>query len=537
MAVSVQSLQLAVRNVAQHGDTDVFPFPIENHWFHDQEDEIVRLLQAIDDDFLGQLASYPVFAVTSLSSVGYAGFRGATQIDPLWNAYLLALVIEIAPDLEAARVPRSDSVAFSYRFRPSAKKATLFDADLGWGSFQRTALEKAEDHDVILSTDISDFYSRIYHHRLENALNDATQNTEVVRRILFILAKLTPGEVSFGLPVGGHAARVLAEILLNRTDRLLQMNGINYCRFVDDYYIFADSRDDAQAALIHLSEVLLTNEGLTLSRLKTRFMSRAEFIRSSPMADPDSADSLEERESRRFLKLRLRYDPYSSSAEDDYEKLSQGIAEFDVTGMLTRELRKTRVDERLVRQLVKSLKFLDPNVLDGAAVSLVRNLGVLYPVFPTVALVLKSVLPDLSAPARAEVFSAFRALITEGSYIALVPTNLAYAVRVIAQDPTEDATTVLAQIHGAAGVNVLVKRDVIVAMAKKRVRFWLSPVAKRFAVLSPWEKRALIPASFVLGDEGKHWRRHIQPRLNAVDTTFSRWVAGKNHGRQWDIPL
>ena len=78
------------------------------------------------------------------------------------------------------------------------------------------------DHDVILSTDISDFYPRIYHHRLENALNDATQNTEVVRRILFILAKLTPGEVSFGLPVGGHAARVLAEAVLNRTDRLLQ---------------------------------------------------------------------------------------------------------------------------------------------------------------------------------------------------------------------------------------------------------------------------------------------------------------------------
>lgn len=104
MAVSLESLHLAIRNVAQHGDTDVFPFPIENHWLHDQEADVVGLLQAIDGDFLGHLASYPVFAVTSLSSVGYAGFRGATQIDPLWNAYLLALVIEIALDLEAARV-------------------------------------------------------------------------------------------------------------------------------------------------------------------------------------------------------------------------------------------------------------------------------------------------------------------------------------------------------------------------------------------------------------------------------------------------
>ncbi len=129
------------------------------------------------------------------------------------------------------------------------------------------------------------------------------------------------------------------------------------------------------------------------------------------MADPDSADSVEERESRRFLKLRLRYDSYSASAEEDYEKLSEGIAEFDVIGMLTRELRKTRVDERLVRQLVKSLRFLDDPVRDDAAVSLVRNLNVLYPVFPTVALVIKSILVDLAESARTEVSRAFRELI------------------------------------------------------------------------------------------------------------------------------
>jgi len=537
MAVSRESLRLAVRNVAQHGDTDVFPFPIENHWFHDQEDEVIRLLKAIDDSFNEHLGSYPVVSVTSLSSVGYAGFRGATQIDPLWNAYLLALVIEIAPDLENARLPISNHVAFSYRFHPSPTMATLFDADLGWASFQRNALERAEAHQLILSTDISDFYPRIYHHRLENALNDATQNTEVVHRILAILAKLAPGEVSYGLPVGGHAARMLAEILLNRTDRLLRTDAIEFCRFVDDYYIFSNSRDDAQAALIQLSEILLNNEGLTLSRLKTRFMSRSEFMRSSPMAEPDSADSLEERESRRFLKLRLRYDPYSASADDDYERLSQGIAEFDVIGMLTRELRKTRVDERLVRQLVKSLKFLDKTVRDDAAVSLVRNLGVLYPVFPTVALVLKSILPDLSDAARVEVLRAFLALIQGGSYITLVPTNLAYAVRVISQDLTEEATRVLAQIYSADGVNVLVKRDVLLAMAKRRARFWLSPVVKKFGVLSPWEKRALIPASFALGDEGRHWRTNIQMQLNPVDRAFRDWVADKNDGRQWEIPL
>src|SRR5262245_22213445 len=105
MAVSESSARLAIKNVAKHGDTDVFPFPLENHWFHDEEDVALSLLKRIDDDFEGYLKSYPIFAVTSLAAVGYAGFRGATQIDPIWNAYLLALVIEIAGDLEAARVP------------------------------------------------------------------------------------------------------------------------------------------------------------------------------------------------------------------------------------------------------------------------------------------------------------------------------------------------------------------------------------------------------------------------------------------------
>lgn len=537
MAVSKENLVLAVRNVAQHGDTDVYPYPLENHWFHDHEDAVVELLQTIDQKFEHQLGSYPIAYVTSLAPVGYAGFRGATQIDPIWNAYLLALVIEIGGDLEKARLPSTDEVAFSYRFHPSRSHATLFDSDLGWASFQRKAIQKAESHSFIVSTDISDFYARIYHHRLEHALNDATRNTEVVRRILQILGKLAPGEVSFGLPVGGHAARILAEILLNRTDRLLRMSRVDYCRFVDDYYLFADSQEQAHAALIRLSEILLNNEGLTLSRLKTRFMSQAEFLRSSPMAPPDAADSIEERESRRFLKLKLRYDPYSATADDDYERLAEGIAQFDITGMLTRELRKTRVDERLVRQLVKSLKYLSDSVRNDAALSLVRNLHVLYPVFPTVALVLKNTLSDLSSNTRNEVLRSFRDLIEHDSYIALVPTNLSYVVRMLSHDPSDEATDLLAKIYERDGVNVLVKRDVLLAMAKKRARFWLSPVAKRFVQLLPWERRALVAASFVLGDEGRHWRDNVKHQLNDVDKAFRDWAASRNNGRLWEIPL
>ena len=48
MAVTEQSIRFAVKNIARYGDTDVFPFPLENHWFHDAEDDVVELLTHLD---------------------------------------------------------------------------------------------------------------------------------------------------------------------------------------------------------------------------------------------------------------------------------------------------------------------------------------------------------------------------------------------------------------------------------------------------------------------------------------------------------
>jgi len=536
MAVASSSLQLAVQNVAQHGDTDVFPFPLENHWFHDDPGGVGDLLEKLDQDFDNWLSHYPVVFAKLLAGVGYAGFRQATQIDPIWNAYLLGLLIQLGPELEAARVSADRQVVFSYRYNPSVEKATLFDPDLGWARYHKSALETAGSFEVIVSTDISDFYPRVYHHRLENALKQATTNTEAVRRIMAILSSLSLG-TSYGLPVGGHAARLLAELLLNRTDRLLLTHGLQFARFVDDYVLFANTREEAQAALVYLSSVLLSNEGLTLSRSKTRFMTRAEFLRSSPLAEPTVAESEDEAEARGFLRLRLRYDPYSPTADDDYGRLSEEIEKFNVTKMLARELHKSRIDEALVRQLIKAIRFMELTVRDGAVLSLLKNLEVLYPVFPTVAILLKSVLADLSEATRQATFDVLRDLIRKGSHIILVPTNLAYAVRLVAYDRSEETDSLLVDVYNHPNTDTMLKRDILLAMARRRVDYWLSDVIKRFAVLSPWEKRALIAASYVLGDEGKHWRDGVRPQLSAPDLRFMQWVGGKNSGRQWEVPL
>ena len=534
--VSEASRRLALRNIAQHGDTDIFPLPLELHWFFDAEDAAVRLLGELDDNFDQWMAAYPVLAAKVLVGVGYSGFRAATQIDPVWNAYFLSLVIEIAPDIERARLEQTGKRVFSYRYAPDPATSGLFSPDFGWTSFQAEGLLRGRDAGVIVGTDISDFYTRVYHHRLENALNHCTQNKTAAKRIKDIVSKLS-GPASYGLPIGGNAARLLAEIILNAADRLLMAKRVDFIRFVDDYYLFCATREDAHRALVVLSDVLLHNEGLTLSRGKTRFMTRTEFLRVSPLADPDTAESQEEAEGKRFLKIRLSYDPYSDTAEDDYDKLAEEIEKFDILSMLAREFRKTRIDEVLVKQLVKSIRFLSPGVRDRAVQSLLDNVEMLYPVFPTLAILLRRCMNDLSPATRPQIFSVMRGLFEKGSHITMIPANRLFAVRLLAYDDSDASDPILVAIYDEVPGDMLVRRDVILAMARRQRTYWLSDVMKRYSTLTPWEKRAVLVASYSLGDEGRHWRDDVRRELSAVDRELSPWIGQKNNGRIWELPL
>jgi hypothetical protein len=535
--VDGRNLRFSVRNVALWGDTDVLPFPIENHWFHDDEDTIVGLLEQLDGEFEKWSAEYPLTFCRALSVAGYLGFRAPTQIDPIWNAYLLGLAVELGGEIEKSRIPIASHRVFSYRFSPDFESSSLFDRDVGWAAFQSHALKVAEEAKYIVSTDISDFYPRVYHHRIENALQEVTGNKEAVRRVSKILSSLSVGGVSYGLPVGGHAARILAELLLNRTDSLLETRGVQFCRFVDDYYLFADSEAEARAALVVLADLLQLHEGLSLNRSKTRIMTREEFNQVAPLAKREFAESQGQEEAQEFLKIRLKYDPYSPTAVEDFEQLREELNRFDVVGMLARELRKSRIDEALVRQLVKSIRYLSPRLRDLAVQSLVENLAVLYPVFPTVALVIRALLGDLSADLQVKIFRSFRALIEARSHILLVPANLCFAMRVLVEDPS-DATDVL--FHGLYGLpecSMMTKRDVILCMARRQNRPWIADAVRRYGHLSEWEKRALLAASYVLGDEGKHFRRRIGPQLHEVEARYLSWVGEKNDGQVWEIPV
>src|SRR5262249_36984573 len=148
-----------------------------------------------------------------------------------------------------------------------------------------------------------------YHHRIDNALRYLDRGAHKYQQIMTLLMHFSQN-VSYGLPVGGAASRIMAELLLNSTDKLFRSSGLIFARFVDDYHFFANSREDAYQALIRASETLFANEGLSFQKTKTRIMTSAEFIAATTLMDEGDGNDTGRRS---LLKLSLRFDPYSAN--------------------------------------------------------------------------------------------------------------------------------------------------------------------------------------------------------------------------------
>ena len=76
----------ALDNVTKYGDTDIFPFPVENHVFNDKKDEVLSLLLDAYSHFSDKFTEDSPSHINVLAPVGLTGFRWATQLDPFWNA-------------------------------------------------------------------------------------------------------------------------------------------------------------------------------------------------------------------------------------------------------------------------------------------------------------------------------------------------------------------------------------------------------------------------------------------------------------------
>jgi len=532
-----KSILRAIANVADYGDTDIFPFPLENRVLFDRQEQIAKYIVEVNKDFDSFLTSFPPSNYGTLAPVGYTGFRWATQIDPLWNIYFLALVIEIAGKIEAQRIPIEDDRVFSYRFNDNADDSAIFKKGVGWREFLLSSIDAAKRYPFVISCDISEFYPRLNHHRLDNALRQIDGIDHVRHKVMEFLSNYSD-TYSFGLPVGGPASRILAELTLNQIDRLLRSKRIEFRRFADDFYLFAGSQEEAFKILVYLSQILQRNQGLQLQKAKTRIMSSSEFLSTNPLSmDEKEMEHDNLTPSRRgLISLSLHFDPYAATAADDYERLKADLKKFPILDLIRAELSKSRIDISLSRKLIKALRYIEGDQLNDAALTLIENEDLLYPVYYSVCSAVSAVWSELSDQVQGRIATYVRELVDKGSPVMAVDLNLQYAVRLLGLRRSEESTAALSAIYDRTD-SPAIRHDVILILTKWRDWAWISDKKAKFRTMTPAERRAFVVASYSLSDEGKHWRDHTRDEFGPMEKFVRDWMSEKVQQNGWELPV
>ena len=135
---------------------------------------------------------------------------------------------------------------------------------------------------VVVDADIKGFFDNLPHEVIMNAVCEQVADgniLEIIRKFLGA-GVLEDGKIidtTRGTPQGGVISPLLANIVLNRLDWVLDDAGFFFVRYADDFVILCRTRPEAEKALA-LAKTILTELGLALSEEKTKITSFDEHF-------------------------------------------------------------------------------------------------------------------------------------------------------------------------------------------------------------------------------------------------------------------
>ena len=90
--------------------------------------------------------------------------------------------------------------------------------------------------------------------------------------------------------------------------------------------------------------------------------------------------------------------------------------------------------------------------------------------------------------------------------------------------------------HGFGGKSApYIQRDIMLILARWDATYWLSHEKNHISTAHPWVRRAFVVASYVLGDEGNHWRKaNIR---GPFENLIRDWAPNKKQESSWQVPI
>lgn len=503
----------AALEIGHSGDNDTLPYDLDAAFIKDKATELaalcLALFQGVETGAVGKSVNFmnglAIGSERLLVPSGPHGFRITTKIHPFWNLYLNGLGLAIAEANEGNRSARAHS------YRLAAQGPGFFDRTRSWRAYKLATLKEpglGDERAVVIQTDVASFYEHIYHHRLENVVKDLAPGSTLAMQIDRILSKLAAGR-SFGLPVGGQCARILAEVMMTPIDRSLTDAGLVWHRYVDDYTLICGSQQDAYQALSTLSHAL-ADYGLSLNRSKTTILSAKhyrDFVSAQLGEGEDSSLALRE--------LDLHFDPYSDNASAEYEKLKQSFEKIDISFLLDLEREKSQPDAFVLAQIGRALKFQEPAVAVQLCATLLDPTN-LNSFRASWSKIMRGVYAVRSNDQFAPIFAALDALLdripSAGAHLLVPEANMLHFLRAIRFTRTDIRGAFVRQTYDMT-TSASVRRACIDCWRHWADRSNFTRLRNQWPNLGSGEQRMLWVAAGAFGDEGMKTRDQLRGSL------------------------
>ena len=507
-----QAVLWSLEHIIAHGDTDIFPYPFEFEFLRDRKEEIADALAAENTATFRPLSS-----LDSLVPKSRHGFRVAHQLYPTDAIVLLAATVSIGERIEAAR-GLTDRPGFSYRFAPGAE-FTMFSPNCRYGNWlmhqnDLTMFAYNGQYTHVVEADISDFYQRIYHHRLENSLLEAAGDIPETRLIRSFLRDIRARQ-SFGIPVGGNATRLLAELSLVDIDRALLGEGYEFTRYVDDFRIFIRADQDPYNALAFLADNLWAGEGLSLASAKTRVIPFNQYREHLELFSGEDANQAEQSAVERLL--------YAIYEAEEGDQPSEELVNIDLVAETYAEIYKEFWDLGKIRVLLRCMKL----TRDANAANFLReNYGILMPFAKEIVLLME----ELASGEEGICFQDLEERIVDiilSPAIRHLHVTRAWLLELFVRD--------VISITASQARRLDVLNDTLDQRALFRIRARLGEVhyfrqrKARINELTPWLQPAfLYSAACLPAEEYRTWLANIRQNLNfPLSPLFVDWARAR----------
>lgn len=176
----------------------------------------------------------------------------------------------------------------------------------------------------VLFIDIACYFDRIYQHVLINLLRSTTIKAEYTNLLEKVLSEFTQKD-SHGIIQGLFPSDFLGNYYLCSFDSFLKTKGIEFIRYVDDYWMFFHSEKDAKKFLVKICNYV-RKEGLYLNESKTMIKSTEDTNYEENKIDTLFNAAREEFKKQRIYVSEYSFEPFqidSITEELDFDAIKE----------------------------------------------------------------------------------------------------------------------------------------------------------------------------------------------------------------------